>query len=643
MKKIFYKTDSSNYSEKVNEYKGKSFFDLNSADIIEKKFDLNGYLTFMEKQIEFEKRLKNNKKTINVPNKFQTISPFNRHNSSNIGDMNNSSKFSFSNFNTHTHIKTRSDSYNTFTNPLNINNNNKQKFGISTFTNTYSNSIHNKSRKCYIPNINKSNTCKNIIRKNKTIKYGKTITSDGENDSEDDEENFSVSKTIKEIRKNCFLTGLSKNCKYNKKQADIIYDSNKILTNFKNKNYIKLEEKGKILSSFLDQNKEISKKNLLIKLMNHESTKLIEREEKLSHHLVFYKNQLENDEQKFNDYINLQKTTCKKLEHTLSVLQVKNKDLKEEQKMFKDLKKMKKDEIKKVLSQINDCLFYANFTNEVLGADTSRFAVPIIPEYFEPYTKYDFNKITEEVVQKYGCDPPDPPPGKKKEGYFLVDPENMYHKYREIEDNTLRLFNTKLLVLNEIKDLEKQNNDSLSYLKDRCHDLEIEYNQLVEIYDERLEKYNLFKGNEIEESDIMMIKDLFGYIIKIFYPNKKIKLNEVEDYIHEGTKILLEKEKVINDYLRQITNEEESDPKIFEGVMDYMKNLYKEHRQYLFKENKIKTFLNLKEKAVQKAKKIVIISRKSEPPFHINKKKQKDKIDYNAIKQNEEKELMYYQ
>ncbi len=259
MKKIFYKTDRSNYSNKLNKSKGKSFYDINSTDIVDKKFDLKGYLSFMEKQIELEKKLKN-KRTTNLQ-KLQTEYAFHSHNSSNIVDMNNSSKYTSTNYNNFTHKKIRSDSCNIFYNPIN-NNTLGHTHGFSTFTNSNYNSIFDRSQKSYIQNINKSKTSQGNKRIYNKIKYAKTHgNEDNDSDDEDDEKNFSVSKTVKEIRKNCFLTSLSKNYKYNKKHADIISDSNKILTNFKNKDHIKIEEEGKIISTFLNQNKEISKKN----------------------------------------------------------------------------------------------------------------------------------------------------------------------------------------------------------------------------------------------------------------------------------------------------------------------------------------------------------------------------------------------
>ena len=88
---------------------------------------------------------------------------------------------------------------------------------------------------------------------------------------------------------------------------------------------------------------------------------------------------------------------------------------------------------------------------------------------------------------------------------------------------------------------------------------------------------------------------------------------------------------------------EEEDKKLFDDVINYIKKCYKEYRQKLFKQNYKQVVKNTKEKTEKRSSRVVIISRKTEAPFHINKKKEKKVIDYNLIRQNEDKELLTYQ
>jgi hypothetical protein len=72
----------------------------------------------------------------------------------------------------------------------------------------------------------------------------------------------------------------------------------------------------------------------------------------------------------------------------------------------------------------------------------------------------------------------------KEEGYFLYDPELMNHKFNEIEDNIIRLLNTKEKLIVKNTKRVKQNNEALSYLVDKCNDLQKEYDELCKSLEE---------------------------------------------------------------------------------------------------------------------------------------------------------------
>ena len=88
--------------------------------------------------------------------------------------------------------------------------------------------------------------------------------------------------------------------------------------------------------------------------------------------------------------------------------------------------------------------------------------------------------------------------------------------------------------------------------------------------------------------------------------------------------------------------DEKKDKKIFDKVIDDIKKSYKEKRQRLFKENYLQAQSEIKRRAEKRANRIIIISRKCEPPFHVTKKKEKEEIDYDLIRQNEDEELLTY-
>ena len=89
-------------------------------------------------------------------------------------------------------------------------------------------------------------------------------------------------------------------------------------------------------------------------------------------------------------------------------------------------------------------------------------------------------------------------------------------------------------------------------------------------------------------------------------------------------------------------NDEKNDKKIFDKVIYGIKNDYKLMRQSLFFKNRKEKEIMNKNKILEKAKKIVLISKKSEPPYYSNKINKKIEIDYDLIKREEDRELMSY-
>lgn len=96
-----------------------------------------------------------------------------------------------------------------------------------------------------------------------------------------------------------------------------------------------------------------------------------------------------------------------------------------------------------------------------------------------------------------------------------------------------------------------------------------------------------------------------------------------DDIIKYGLKILENIEVFVNQLLSQINSDEEDDQKLFDKVIYGLKNEYKLIRQNLFfknrKEKRLKDILQ----TMERAKKIVIMSKKSEPPYYKIKKRKK--------------------
>ena len=679
--------------------------ELGETMIVDKKFDIKQYLNTAENHFNLNKINQsnfNNKNLINFStdylnykkgnsnNNFSTFTHYNTSINSNSQLRTNSFNDSKNKFKNFSMIRPKAYNHRAHLNfsPLSMTYRNKN--ALSTLSNNFNQSKN--SNYNYLTIKNNSNKSK-INKKYNSMFNDKNneinietekinnfdLDYDFDDDDEEDKKLFKVEKVVRDIKRKKqknydffkYLDNIKNN--YDKKDILIGLDSEQVLNNYKVKQKKIIKDEEVPLQTFITQNKEISINNLLIKLINNESSKLVKKEQELSEDLKSNKYNLETGEKKFEEYSDIQKVECKKIEKTLFELQKKNKDLMNEEKKFKLEVKIKQFEIFKILVRLNLLRYYAKFSNTILDGDPSRFEEPILPDMPE-FEKFDLEPYIEKVFNIYSSmkkfDMKKEKTDKKiikyykEEGYFLYDPELMNHKFNEIEDNIIRLLNTKEnLILKNTKRV-KQNNDALSYLVDKCNDLQKEYDELCQSLEEEKSKFLNYvsnngnthinvnihdKNNLIFELYMNIIKELEPTIIKLskkykreFISADKKDLVQFDETIKYGVKILEYIELFVNQLLSQIKSDEENDKKLFDKVIYGLKNEYKLIRQTLFFKNKKEKRINDILQTIEKAKKIVITSKKSEPPYYKIKKKEKEVVDENLIKSEEDRELMTY-
>ena len=572
---------------------------------------------------------------------------------------------------------------------LSVSNNKASKLNFPSLSmnlSNYSNSNIYKPKTKYI-GMNTNYNLRTYKISNPKIKARYNISSRG------NEENFfNVFKTIKKIKskeKNFDFQLYLNKTKNNvdKKNALIALDSDKVLKNFNKKN--KLKEKEDIpISTFITQRKEISINNLLIKLINNETNQLQKNEQKMTKELKKDINILETEEKKLDEYTNMQKIECKEIESTLVELITKHENLtKEEQDLMLDIK-VKEFEIYKLLIDINLYRYFAKFTNTILEGDPSRFQMPLLPDIHE-FDKIDLLPIIDEIIKNYSDVKIDKIPRLerrysnisnandntrkksinlikyKEEGYFLYNPEFLYHKYNEIEGNILRLLTIKESLIVKKLNKEKQNNEALSYLIDRSKDLQNEYDSLCNFYNSETKKYEndlKDKGNSHIDIDLnetnKIIKDLYLFaidvlenpLLKICKVNKRnfektnINYNDkinFEELVKYGRNLIGNLEINLDILLRELRNERKEDRQTFEKVIKDIKIYYKMKRQNLFEKNLVNENKLKKLEILEKQNEIKIIPKRDEPPYY-RKRVRKQEIDYDAIRKEEDKELLNY-
>ena len=685
---------------------------LGEAMIENKKFDIKHYLNTAE--TEFNTKNVKKQKFKNVVNYSTDFLNYNNNKSINVSAYTNNN---FYNNSTSPNYKFRTDSFNDTKNNSSIRSNldnkmpninlytysmdksketkttinldNKMPKIKQTYLNTFSNynysnlkTKNNKSKvsERYNNMFDENKNAIKIINNEENNDLYKQYQYEDYND-EEDKKLFKIEKFVKKIRKNKnknksydFNKYLEKAKNiYDKKNLLIAIDSDLVLNNYKSKKK-KLKDIDVPIFTFITENKEISIKNLLIKLINKESNTLMKKEKKLTLDLKNNQSNIEDEEKKFEEYSDLQKSECKKIEMILTQIQKKNRDLMGEEKKMKLEVKLREYEIYKILIQMNLFRFYAKFCNQILDGDATRFEKPILSDTVE-FDKINFEPIIKEVIDNYSdMKKFDSRKEKnyssklvkyyKEEGYFLYDPELIYHKYNEMEGNILRILQTKEKLLLKLKKRQEQNHEALSYLIDRCKILQQEYDELLQEYKENNRKFESYVKNNgsthinvnIHEKN-NLIKDLYMNVIDEFEPTIPIinKMNKREftlinrkelvhfdEIVEYGQKILENIEINLNCLLIKMRNDEKNDKKIFDKVIYGIKNDYKLMRQSLFFKNRKEKEIMNKNKILEKAKKIVLISKKSEPPYYSNKINKKIEIDYDLIKREEDRELMSY-
>ena len=233
-----------------------------------------------------------------------------------------------------------------------------------------------------------------------------------------------------------------------------------------------------------------------------------------------------------------------------------------------------------------------------------------------------------------------------------------------MEGNILRWLKTKEKLILKIKKRQKQNNEALSYLIDRCKILQQEYDEIYNDYNEENQKYLNYLNNNgsthinvnIHEKN-NLIQDLYASVIDVLEPTviKISKLNKREfntvdrkdlshfdEIVDYGQKVLENIELNLNCLLIKMKNDEQNDKTLFDKVIYGIKIDYKLLRQSNFFKNRIENERNQRNKIIEKEKKIVLKSKKSEPPYYNYKANKKEEINLNIVKRDEDKELMIY-
>ncbi len=557
---------------------------------------------------------------------------------------------------------------------------NKKKY-LNTTSSTYIDYKYNNKKKNRITNTNTNNnflstknSSKYLYKRNRQL-INKTAIQPSEN--------FNVFKAIKEIKrtthfpkiinmkkktdKQIFITNNRKEKErkkaplaYSKEYVDIVYDSKKLINNYYFRKGFELDPPEKFVT-FSSKKKEISVNNVIIDLLNNESERLSLKEKAFKIRNEKNRASINNDIKDFEDFTDKQKQVCKSIENCYDRLLRENNNLLNELIKYKSVDKSYVDDIQKELEQIENLRVYALFVHQSLEKDISRYENSIFPDYrLEKLVDYNskIEKIRNFVINNYSIFWDSRYKNELKEELeFLENPDLMLQKIHEIEGNIMRLLHVKDNLIKETEENEKKHKIILEELKSRYEDAEIEYkNYEKQLKYEKSQITNLKKKEVEHNSDfIELIGILFLNIVEVFGKNDKHKNNyksvlngtidkdNIDICLVEGSRILREKEDLLNNALLAIKLYQETDERFFTQVMDETKQKNKAQKHLMYKKNKLEKQLENEVKFIQKKNKLKIISRKTEAPYHSPQKKVKKVINLSLIKRLEDEELLKYE
>ena len=640
---------------KKEEDKLNHLINLGNKMVISKNFNIKNYLNFFE-QLKAPKI----KKPFNLLNSITTF-----NSKSNLINYNTEGYIFSTNYKTSSVDKYFNKGKATFHN--NINNLKK----VNIMTSTFNESNNNKDLSFY--NIPYTNSSSNFIINSKFKTNYSPIKSD---------ENFNVFKAVKEIKKslqfpkiNNTFNSKKKNIKtrnyypkksknipiaYKDKYLNTVLESTEVINNYNLRKELEFETDND-LTSFPKKTKDVSLKNVLIKLINHETVKLSEKEDDLKTKNEKNQKLLITEIKEFNDFTEKQKQFCKNLEVLHENLIKQNEYLNKEFINYKINNKSLTDETQKILEQIESLRNYALFVHQALEKDYSLYEKSIFPDYQnEKIDEYEKNieKVKNFVLNNYRLFYDKQYKEQlKRELKFLNNIELLFFKFSQIEGDIMRLIEEQYNINAEIKAERKKDKENIKYLKERYDTALIEYN----INDEKLQIEKNFmtglneKENELNSEYLELIAELFYSIADNFgrfnknsfntkyLMKEKISRDNIDTYLKEGKRILRETEEALNNVLLSIKSYQENDTKFFNKFMDNTKKKLKDEQIAMFKRKKMVNLIGKNNQIINKANKVPFIKRKTASPYHSPKKKEKNVINYDLIKKLEDEELIKFQ
>ena len=418
-------------------------------------------------------------------------------------------------------------------------------------------------------------------------------------------------------------------------QKSYITEANKIMKErMKNKGNA-ITSKHRMRNLVMNDTRDICLKNYLIGLLKESRTDLNEKEKNITKALRDSENRLDTDYSNFIDFVEGTKKKQKKEEEEL----VRLKTLHEEKDNLykKECLENKKlyEELEKTVKMICLLKSYGSFVHRVLNMN---FELDNIPD-IDPRER-NFESVGNTLLKKFNI-----MNSNKKIDELLEDDNFMMMKFNDYEIKVVKELEKKEVLYKNQVNLTDNYNEEIEELKRRYDDC-LEESKSIE--NEKKEIQNQI--NKLKPHKNSDLNQYLDYIVELGLAtgdlNNRLKgkknFMDLLSFTKETLLAIERKELAVNEYIAEIEDiEENGDKQLIHEVELDRKRTNKREKQLQIKEKQDEIENIKRQRAVDRAQRVVIIGRKVPKEYPIIKGKKKKNND-NKNQEDDDYGMLYY-
>ena len=418
-------------------------------------------------------------------------------------------------------------------------------------------------------------------------------------------------------------------------QKSYITEANKIMKErMKNKGNA-ITSKHRMRNLVMNDTRDICLKNYLIGLLKESRTDLNEKEKNITKALRDSENRLDTDYRNFIDFVEGTKKKQKREEEEL----VRLKTLHEEKDNLykKECLENKKlyEELEKTVKMICLLKSYGSFVHRVLNMN---FELDNIPD-IDPRER-NFESVGNTLLKKFNI-----MNSNKKIDELLEDDNFMMMKFNDYEVKVVKELEKKEVLNKNQVNLTDNYNEEIEELKRRYEDCL----QESKSYENEKKEIEL-QINKLKPHKNSDLNQYLDYIVELGLAtgdlNNRLKgkknFMDLLSFTKETLLAIERKELAVNEYIAEIEDiEENGDKQLIHDVELDRKRTNKREKQLQIKEKQDEIENIKRQRAVDRAQRVVIIGRKVPKEYPIIKGKKKKNND-NKNQEDDDYGMLYY-